>query len=70
MWLVVYKQAYYPSVFECDSEEAATTLYNKIKKEKFNDQECGMLVGRLYITKVEQSYGDYKLDVDWYLDVG
>lgn len=65
MWIVVYKQNYYPSVFDCTSEEEAKIIFNKIKEKKLDDTNS--LDGKLYMAKIEQSYGGLTESVDWYL---
>lgn len=66
MWLVVYKQEYYPSVYECETKEEAQTLYDKIIEKEFGfDGDVDEL--KVYISKIEKSYGKNSEAVDWYL---
>ncbi|MFI2856908.1 hypothetical protein ACH6EH_07180 [Paenibacillus sp. JSM ZJ436] len=67
MWIVVYKQKYYPSVFDCSSEAEAKIIFDRIKEKELDD--VNIHDGKLYMAKVEQFYGGLKGDVDWYLDI-
>lgn len=71
MWLVVYKYAYYPDVYECKTLHEAQRLYDAMKKDKFIDPNDSTYInedGKLYITEVKDSHGTFDDDVVWYSD--
>ena len=67
MWIVVYKQDYYPSVFEYENHSDALNAYDKIKKKVFRIDE-DIEDSRLYIAKVQHCFGNLDRDVDWYVN--
>ncbi|WP_425203676.1 hypothetical protein [Priestia megaterium] len=70
MWLVVFKQTYYPSVYECKTKEEARELYDKIKEQQFNDKNDPEFVNeddKVYMTEIKESFGVNSEDVDWYI---
>lgn len=72
MWLVVYKQPYYPSVFECETKTEAEKLYKEILEREFtdiHDSEYVNDIGKVYITEVVENHGTNNDDVDWYLNI-
>jgi hypothetical protein len=66
MWIVVYKQDYYPSVLEFTTEEEARKRYDKIKKEHFRDDSY-LEDAKLYIGEIKDSHGLMDKDVEWYI---
>lgn len=68
MWLVVYKTNHYPSVYEFKDYSEAVTTYKKLKLKEFNkEDETLMKSGRVYLTKIEDSFGEHDANVEWYI---
>ena len=64
MWLVIYKEHYYPSVFECKTKEEAEELYERIKREEFGDPDYDN-PDKLYMAEIFKSHGEDSNDVEW-----
>lgn len=69
MWLVVLKEGYYPSVYECKTEQEAKMIYEGIKLEQFYDtfeeKWDTDIEKKLYIAEVKEEYGTDSSDVHW-----